>query len=168
MTNREIALACYGISEEDSEATSEKRAEKSTATSKTFFETMEMTSNETWEMTDGNIPHIFFYQEYECDPILQEGEPPEREDGDDEDDDDMSRYHEWRDNIYETRLKKAANWLLSRQSAIQKCHDLGLRPFIAIDTEVSGLDYFELPSYFITACGQANLPIRISSREAHY
>ncbi len=169
MTSKEIALVCYGILEEATDVTAEKRAEKRTATFKTFYEAMEMTSNEVWEMTDGNIPHIYFYREEECDPILQEGEPPENEDDNDNDDDlDMSHYYEWRNNIYEARLKKAAEWLFLRQSAIQKCHKLGLRPFVAIDIEVSDLDYIELPSQFITACGQADLPIVIGSRKALY
>lgn len=169
MPNREIALACYGIFEEDTEATAEKRAEKRTATLKAFCETMEMTSNEVWEITNNSIPHIYFYREEELDPVLHEGEPPEIEDDNDNDDDiDMSHYYEWRNNIYEARLKKAAEWLFLRQSSIQKCHELGLRPFVAIDIDVSDHDYFELPSQFVTACGQADLPIVIGSRKVSY
>ncbi len=68
-------------------------------------------------------PHKFlFYQEEEGDPILHEDETDFNSD-EIEDYDEIDNVHYryiWRDNIFEARLKKAAEWLFSRQSAIQK------------------------------------------------
>lgn len=168
MSNREIAFACRGIFE-DTEITVEKHAEKRETTNKTFFEVMEMTANETWKTSNKENPHIFFYQEEEGTPILQEDEtdynPDEIEGYDDIDD--FHYFVIWRNNICEERLKKAAEWLSSRQSAIQKCHELGLRPFITIDVQGND-EYLNLPSEFVSVCGQANLRIELSFKYTPY
>ncbi len=167
MPTREIALECRGIIE-DTETTAEKRAEMRAATDKTFYEVMEMTSNDTWKMSNGEpTPQIFLYQEEEGDPILLEDETAFNSD-EIEDYDEIDDVHYdfiWRDNIFEARLKKAAEWLFSRQSAILKCRELGLRPFITINIEVDN-EYLVFPSEFLTACGQANLPIELSLKKA--
>jgi hypothetical protein len=161
MITREIALGCRGIPE-DSEITAEKRAETRAATDKTFYEVMEMTPNDTWEMSNGEAtPHIFLYQEEEGDPILQEDETDCNQD----EVDNFDAFLIWRDNIRNARLKKAAEWLFSRQSAIQKCRELGLRPFIRIYVQLLegvGGEYLVFPSQFVAACGRADLPVELS------
>ncbi len=102
MPTREIALECRGIIE-DTETTAEKRAEMRAATDKTFYEVMEMTSNDTWKMSNGEpTPQIFLYQEEEGDPILLEDETAFNSD-EIEDYDEIDDVHYdfiWRDNIF--------------------------------------------------------------------
>ena len=166
MITRQFALECRGISE-DAEMTAEKRAETREVTNKTFFEVMEMTPNETWKISEGQTPQIFLYQEEEGDPILHDDETEFNSDEIEDYDeiDDLHYYFTWRDNIFEARFKKAAEWLFSRQSAIQKCYELGLRPFITIYIQVlegGGGEYLVLPSEFVAACGQVDLPVELS------
>ncbi len=127
----------------------------------TFYGLLNLSPNENWKLDDswGN-PTIFFYEEEEHNDLVLQGDEEEYNPDEETEDHDENT---WQKDIYQARLQKASEWLLARQSALQQCCELGMKPYIHVQV-VSTDEDFELPAHFVAACGQVGLSIRLYFR----